>query len=115
MKEIASIIRNANISLDDYNDLAACYVRTFKRFFEGDKLSEMLKFLKKETKDEKIAGIIEKYGNGFDEVYKDGKYEGKLEGAKNLLLRGFDELFVCECMNLSISKIKKLKRELNIN
>ena len=115
MKEIAFIIRNANISSDDYKNLAACYVQTFKRFFEGNELSEMLKFLKKETKDEKIAGIIEKYGYGFDDVYRDGKYEAKIEDAKNLLLRGFDETIICECIKLPITEIKKLKRELNIS
>lgn len=33
MKEIAFIIRNANIPPETYKDLIVCFIQTFKRFF----------------------------------------------------------------------------------
>lgn len=112
MIEIAYIIHNANISLEVYEDLIACYIRSFKRFFEGDELSEMLGLLQKETEDEKIAAIVEQYGLGFDEVYKDGIYDGKLEDARNLLAAGVSEDVIFQCIGISRNDLEKLKREL---
>ena len=47
-----------------------------KRFFEGDELSEMMTPLEKQSEDEKIKNILEIYGPGFDDIYRDGKAEG---------------------------------------
>ena len=118
--EIAQIIRCANISPEDYKKLITCNMQTFKRFFDGDELSEMVSLLQKQTEDRKIVAIVEKYGMGFDEVYKDGKYEGRLEGklegkledAKNFLARGIDEEIISQCTGISHEQIKKIKKEL---
>lgn len=115
MEEIASIIMHANISLEDRKDLIACNIQTLKRFFEGDQLSEMLNLLTKEAENEKIEDIIKTYGRGFEEVYYDGKYEGRLDGkcevAENLLKKGLDEATVAEYTGLSIKKIIEIKRK----
>ena len=123
MKEIIYIVRNANIPQDVYEDLVACFTITLKRFFKGEKLSEMMTLLQK-NEDEKIAAIVDKYGIGFDDVYKDGKYEGRIEGinkgindtkiknAKNLLAKGISEDIISECIGISITELENLKREL---
>ena len=117
MEEIAFIIRNANIPLETYKDLVACFIQTFKRFFEGDELSEMISLLNKQREKEKIASIIETYGMGFDDVYLDGKYDGKIEGKKEgkletastLLDRGMDVNTVSEIVGISINEINEFK------
>ena len=75
-------------------------------------MSEMLGLLQKETEDEKIAAIVEQYGRGFDEVYKDGIYDGKLEDARNLLAEGVSEDVIFQCIGISRNDLEKLKREL---
>lgn len=115
MQETAFIIHRSKIPHEDYKDLVACFIQTFKRFFEGDELSEMISPLEKETHDEKIANIIETYGWGFDEVYKDGIYKGRIEGkieiASALLNRGMDVETVSEIVGISITEIKKFKKK----
>ena len=72
--------------------------------------------LKTLTKNAEVERIIEKYGQGFDSIYFDGKADGindtKIEVARNLLANGVDEELISECTGLSIDKIKNLKREL---
>ena len=78
-------------------------------------MSDLLGFCDKEREEEKIAAIIEKYGMGFDDVYRDGKYEGKIEGkreiALNFLAEGIDEDIISKCTGISISEINNFKRE----
>ena len=72
------------------------------------------------TRDPEVERIIEKYGEGFDSIYFDGKADGfdegfddgKLQVARNLLSDGFDEEVVSRNTGISIDKIKNLKREL---
>ena len=99
-------------------------------------MSDLLSFREKESEEEKIADIIETFGMGFDEVYKDGKYEGRLEGklegrlegklegklegiieakledASNLLSMGVDEDIILKCTGISIDELNKLKRDI---
>ena len=92
----------------------------------------MVELLKTLTKNAEVQRIIEKYGQGFDSIYFDGKTDGysegkndgydegkndgtneaKIEVAKNLLNEGFDIELVARNTGLSIDKIKKLKGEL---
>ena len=77
------------------------------------------------TRDPEVQRIVEKYGEGFDSIYFDGKADGytegfnkgiedaKLEAARTLLANGFDEEFVSLITEISIDKIKNLKREFN--
>ena len=54
------------------------------------------------TKNSEVERIVEKYGQGFDSIYFDGKADGivegsndtKLEIARNLLRNGLDIDFV---------------------
>ena len=70
----------------------------------------------KEREKVKIAAIIDKYGPGFDDVYWEGKYEGrkeaKTETAINCLKCGLDEDIISSCTGISISELEKLKKEL---
>ena len=84
--------------------------------------------LKTLTKNAEVERIIEKYGQGFDSIYFDGKADGyqeghnegfndgcdetKLEIARNLLNYGLSIDVIARNTCLSIDKIKKLKREL---
>ena len=61
------------------------------------------------TRDPEVQRIIEKYGEGFDSIYFDGKADGKLQVARNLLSNGFDEEFVSHITDIPIDKIKNLK------
>ena len=84
----------------------------------------MVELLKTLTKNAEVQRIIEKYGQGFDSIYFDGKTDGYSEGkndgindtkiavAKNLLNNDCDIEFVARNTDLPIDKIKKLKREL---
>ena len=82
------------------------------RFFKGDELKEMIEMLKTLTKNPEVERIVEKYGEGFDSIYFDGKADGKLQVARNLLVDGFDEEVVSRNTGFSIDKIKNLKRKL---
>ena len=83
-------------------------------------MSEMMVQLEKQSEDEKIREILETYGNGFDDIYRDGKAEGRAEGiaenslenARKLLARGVSEDIISDCTGVSISELEKLKREL---
>lgn len=80
----------------------------------------MIELLKTLTKNPEVECIIEKYGEGFDSIYFDGKEDGfiggiddgKLQVARNLLGDGFDENVVSCNTGISIDKIKNIKREL---
>ena len=83
-----------------------------KRFFADNELSEMVAMLKYKTENPEVRKIVDKYGPGFDVIYFDGKDDGKLEGASNLLAEGIGEEIVSRCMGISIDKINQLKSEL---
>ena len=73
-----------------------------------------------QTKNPEVTRIIEKYGQGFDVIYfdgkadgfKDGKAKGRLDTAKNLLAAGVDEKIISQCTGIPINELKKLKKEL---
>ena len=79
-------------------------------------MSDLLSFREKESEEEKIAAILETFGPCFDDVYKDGKYDGKheakLEVVSNLLAMGLDEDIILEGTGISISELNKIKRDL---
>ena len=87
-----------------YNGLILLY-----RFFN---YLELIVLDFKEREKVKIAAIIDKYGPGFDEVYWEGKYDGKIETATNCLKCGLDEDIISSCTGISISELEKLKKEL---
>ena len=72
--------------------------------------------LKTQTKNSEVQRIIDKYGEGFDEFYFDGKadciIENKFEVARNLLKEGVEEEFISRNTGLSIDQIKNIKRKL---
>ena len=88
------------------------------RFFKDDELKEMVDLLKTFTRHPEVERIIEKYGEGFDTIYFDGRAdgynegieEGKLQVARNLLDKDFDVEVVSRYTDISIDKIKNLKR-----
>ena len=87
-----------------------------KRFFKSNKLSEMLSFREKKTREEKIANVIETYDKVFDKNCKYGLYEGeikdKLKVASNLLDRRVVEDTVSKIVGISITENKKFKKKL---
>ena len=72
--------------------------------------------LKTQTKNSEVQRIIDKYGEGFDVIYFDGKADGiienKFEIARNLLKDGFDEELISRNTGLSLDQIKNIKRKL---
>ena len=86
------------------------------RFFKDDELKEMVDLSKTFTRHPEVERIIEKYGEGFDTIYfngrADGFDDGKIQVARNFLRKGVDEELISECTGISIDKIKNLKREL---
>lgn len=121
MSMIILLIGKANIPSSDLKEkVIFCEVRVLARFFKETEFKEMIEMLKTETKNPKIASIVEKYGLGFDEIYLDGRYDGYAEGvsdrneeiAKNFLGDGFDEVTVSRNTNVPLNKIKELKRKL---
>ena len=112
MTEIGYITTHANVPPDAKEDLLACHIQELRRFFEGDEMSEMMVQLEKQSEDEKIREILETYGNGFDDLYRDGIAEEKFEIAQKLLAEGVSVDIICRCTGVSISELEKLKREL---
>ena len=111
------MIANANIQNSDFKKkIILCEIKVLARFFKNKELKEMVELLKTLTKNAEVQRIIEKYGQGFDSIYFDGKTDGineaKIEVAKNLLNEGFDIEFVARNTDLTIDKIKKLNGEL---
>jgi len=72
----------------------------------------MIEMLKTQTKNSEVQRIIDKYGEGFDVIYFDGKADGKIEVARNLLKDGFDEEVISRNTGLSLDQIKNIKRKL---
>ena len=72
----------------------------------------MIEMLTTETKQSEVERIIEKYGQGFDVIYFDGKADGKLEVVINLIKNGFDEEVISINTGLSIDQIRNIKRKL---
>ena len=68
--------------------------------------------LTSQTKNPDVKKIIEKYGQGFDVIYFDGRFDAKLEIALNFLREGFDEEVISRNTGISIAELKKLKRKL---
>ncbi len=117
MKMICYLIGNANIpDVDFKRKLIFCEIKVLARFFKEDELSEMIEMLQTQTKNSEVERIIQKYGEGFDSIYFDGKADGiidtKLDVARNLLKDGFDEEVISRNTGLSIDQIKDLKRKL---
>lgn len=113
MNVICFLIAKSNIPDDNFRmKIILCEIKVFARFFKGDELKEMIEMLKTLTKNPEVERIVEKYGEGFDSIYFDGKADGKLQVARNLLVDGFDEEVVSRNTGFSIDKIKNLKRKL---
>ena len=72
----------------------------------------MIEMLKTQTNNSEVQRIIDKYGEGFDVIYFDGKADGKVEVARNLLKDGFDEEVISRNTGLSLDQIKNIKRKL---
>ena len=123
MKFICFLIAHANIPDNDFkNKIILCEIKVLARFFKNKELKEMVEMLKTLTKNPEVERIIEKYGQGFDSIYFDGKADGfhegcndtKIEVGRNFLTKGVNVELISECTGLSIDKIKNLKRELYI-
>ena len=113
MTSIIVLIGQAIFPNDNFKKkIILCEITVLARFFKDDELSEMVKMLKSLTSDPEVSRIVEKYGKGFDIIFFDGKAEGKLEVAKNLLVEGFDEEFISRNTGISIDDVRELKRKL---
>ena len=129
MSLIIILIGKANIPDEDFKKkIILCEIMVLARFFKDDELSEMIEMLKTQTKNSEVEQIIEKYGQGFDVIYfdgkadgyedgrskgfKDGKVKGFKEAAKKLLAKGVDEQIILECTGISIDELEKIKRKL---
>ena len=117
MKLICHLIAKANIPDKDFKKkLILCEIKVLARFFKEKELLEMIELLKTLTKNSEVERIVEKYGQGFDSIYFDGKADGivesKLEIARNFLRDGFDVDVVVRNTGLSLNEIKSLKEEL---
>ena len=117
MKFICFLIGISNIPDDDFKKkIIQCEIKVLARFFKDDELMEMIDLLKTFTRHPEVERVIEKYGEGFDTIYFDGRAdgidEGKLQVARNFLKKGVNAELISECTGISIDKIKNLKREL---
>ena len=125
MSMICYLIGNANIPDADFKKkIILCEIRVLARFFKDDELSGMIEMLKTQTRNPEVQRIIEKYGEGFDTIYFDGKTDGKTEGkaegkaeakldvVKKGLSDGIDEGIISRLTGFSIDQIKDIKRKL---
>ena len=86
--------------------IVICEIRVINMFFKDKELSEMIEMQQKQTTHPEVARIIAKYGQGFDVIYFDGKADGKLDTAKNLLAEKVDEEIISKCTGISIDELK---------
>lgn len=56
--------------------------------------------------------IIEKYGQGFDLIYLDGRDDARLEIVKKGILNGGDLEFLSKISGYSIEFLEKIKEDL---
>ena len=121
MSMICCLIGNANIQDDDFKKkIILCEIKVLARFFKDDELSGMIEMLKTQTRNPEVQRIIEKYGEGFDTIYFDGKADGKIEEkaeakldiVKKGLSDGIDEGIISRLTGFSIDQIKDIKRKL---
>lgn len=114
MSMIIVLIGYANIPDPELKQkIVLCETRVLARFFKDKELSEMIEMLKTQSRNPKITRILEEYGPGFDEIYKDGIVDGrvkeKLDIARKLLREGVDEQLIIECAEISIKELEELK------
>ena len=101
-----------------------CEVMMLKRFFKHEKVVSMIEMMKTKMKDEELVNTLKQYGPGLDYIYLEGMEKGESNGiakgeakgeakiVKNLLIKGLDEEFILQVTDLSLSEIKKIKRNL---
>ena len=79
-------------------------------------MKDLEKLLKNTPPNQKIATIIENFGDGFDLIYLDGKEEGfdkgqsskEIEIVENMICLNYDFKEISKITNLSITKIKQI-------
>ena len=64
------------------------------------------------SKNPEVKRIIEKYGNGTEVIYFDGKSDAKTDFARNLLAKGVDEKIISKSLRIPLDEVQKLKKEL---
>ena len=110
MKSICYLIGQANIPDDDFKRrIIACERIILARFFKGDEFTEMVNLLKTETKYENLDS---EFGEVFEARYYDGRADGILQVAENLLRTGSDEEYVSLNTGIPLDEIKNIKRRL---
>ncbi len=60
----------------------------------------------------KVSEIISLQSEAEDRVRQDERLKSKLELAKNLILKGSDNQFICDVIGLPIEKIKDIRANL---
>ena len=89
-------------------------VEEMKKIVEGDEgMEQVLKFMEDFLNDEEIRNVYDKINDVEYYAKKEGRAEGRREGvietAKNMLKKGFDPVEVADITNLSIEKVNSLK------
>jgi hypothetical protein len=113
MKIVIDLMGNVNYPSPDLKE--KIFLREKKvlaRFFAGEELSEMSDMLKSVSKNPEIARKIEEYGPGYDGIYLDGRFDGKLDVARKLLVMEVDEQIISESTGIPIVELEKIKKEL---
>ena len=64
-----------------------------------------------QTKNPEVERIIQKYGEGFDTIYFDGKADGILEIAQKGLRDRIDEDIIFHLTGFSIDKLNEIKKD----
>ncbi len=72
----------------------------------------MVEMLKLESENPERMRIIEKYGQGYDLIYFDGKYDAKIEIARNGILKGLDLNIISALTGFSIEYLKEIKKDI---
>ena len=121
MTMVIDLMGNVKFPSSDLKEkIFLCEKMVLARFFTGIELEGMIKMLKTASKNPDIARKVEEYGPGFADIYlygiADGRAEAyseaKLEDARNLIAKGFDDEFISSIVEISIDEIRKLRREL---
>ena len=113
MKVICFLIGHVNIfDVNFKNKIVFCEKEVLKRFFDEDEMSEMVKMLRDDMENPKVAEIVSKYGRGYEEYYYDGIAEGVLQTVERGIIEGIDFEIISRMTGFSIRQIKQIKSEL---
>ena len=106
----SELLVNAVISDEEFHlDLIDCQKKMLQRFLKVADRNEVEKMLNLKAEDYGLEPNVTGFEESVNLAYLDGKREGKLDDASNLLDLGVDEDTISKATGLDLDTVRKLK------